>query len=141
MKLALLEHNQQRRLQPRDLTAQLRADGTATAAYEYRAAAVPRGDGPPGELHRLAAEEVVNLHVAYIPHANATAHQIGKRWQRAKRQTRLFARLDDLSSYARTCSRHGDDDEVRRILRRDAWQLGATSRDDNPVDLLADLPP
>ena len=76
----------------RDLAAQLGADRAAGAGDEHDPAAQVGAHAVDLHAHRLAAEHVLDLHLAHLAHqVHAAGEQLERRRQRAHRDAALAA--------------------------------------------------
>ncbi len=108
-----------------DLAAQLGADGAARAGHQHAPAADQRGDLLRVGMHRLAAQQVFDLHVAQLADAGRAAQQLIHAGDDAGAHAGLLADVHDLADGRTRGAGHGDDDLVDLIV---AHQPGMASR-------------
>ena len=95
--LAVAEDDQLGGLAADDLAAQLRADGAACAGHQHAPAAEQRGDLRRVGLHRLTAQQILDLHVAKLADAGRTAQQLIHPGNDAGAHAGLLADVHDLA--------------------------------------------
>src|SRR6185503_13571061 len=82
--LGVIDHHEQARVHARDLPAQLRADRAARAGDENGPVVQVRAGGPDLELHRLAAEDVLDLNLTHLAHQ---VHRAGDELEHARQRS------------------------------------------------------
>ena len=98
----------------RDLAAELGADRAAGAGDEHGAAAQVGAHAVDLDAHRVAAEHVLDAHLAHLPHqVHAAGQQLEGRRQRAHRDAALAAGGHDLLAQRARRGRDRDDHLVR----------------------------
>jgi len=116
-----------------DLPAELRPDRPARARDQH---ALARQQFPdPGRigLHRLAAQQIIDLHVAQLVELDAPVQQLVDARHDASSHARGLADVDELAHGPARCARHGDDDLVDMMLSDELWDRLSSSQHPNPV--------
>ena len=135
--LGVLDQHEPLGADARDLAAELRADRAAGARHEHHLPAEVGADAIDLHAHRLAAEDVLDLHLAHLAQqVDAAREQLEDGGERPDRDAALAARGHDL--LAQDARRRGnrDDHLVRlgpvehaRELRGQALHLDAAEPD------------
>ena len=95
--LGVVEQDEPARRDARDLARELLADRAAGAGDEHDLAVEVRADAVELHAHRLAAEDVLDLHVAHLADGVAAGlQQLEDRRQRAHRDAALAAGAHDV---------------------------------------------
>ena len=111
--LGVVEDDQELRAHPGDLANQLRADRAAGAGHQDDLLLHVGADPVELHLHRLAAEDVLDLHLAQLPgELHAAAEQLEDRRQRPHGDVALPAGRDHTATQHSRCRRDRDDHHV-----------------------------
>ena len=95
--LGVVDQHEPLRPDARDLAAELGADRAAGAGDQHHAAGEVGADAVDLDAHRVAAEHVLDLHLAHLAHeVDAAREQLEDGGQRAHRDVALAAGGDDL---------------------------------------------
>ena len=149
------EDRQRLDAEPRNLPAQFRADRTAAAGDQHALAGQAGADRGPVELHRLAAEQVLDRDFLQLVEAHAPGNDVLQARHGAERNAGLLAQFDDALHLRVGRRRHRDQQhfggdfagQFRQLLQRaehrHAVHLGAAQRGvvveqaDRPITVLA----
>ncbi|OPZ63359.1 MAG: hypothetical protein BWY85_01746 [Firmicutes bacterium ADurb.Bin506] len=97
---------------PRDLPANLRADGAASAGDEHSSSGEVSPDALHVEVHGLPSKEIFYFDVAELFDADLAVHQLVNSGQRAYPHLKWFAGIDHAADSSARGRRHGYDDFV-----------------------------
>ena len=128
--LGVVDEHEPPRRHARDLAAQLGADRAAGAGDHDHLAAEVAADAVELHAHGLAAEDVLDLHLAHLAHdlARAGLQQLEDRRQRAHRDPALARRAHHARAQRARRRRDGDGDLVGLGLVEDAPELVGRAR-------------
>jgi hypothetical protein len=136
----LLEQQELRGAEARDLARELRADRSRTAGHHDDAAGDVVRHLLEVELHGLAAEEILDLHVPELAGLRATVEQVVDRRQDLEVDPRFPAAIDDAAHLLARGRRHGDDEHLHLIVHRDAEDVGRRTEHRNAMQRAAVRP-
>ncbi len=123
IELADVEDGQRLGAETRDLAAQLRADRAAAAGDQHALAGEPRADRGPVELHRIAAEQVLDRDFLQFVEARAAGDDVFEARHGAERQVAALAQIDRAAHLRLVRGRHRDDEHLGGRLARKLRQL------------------
>ncbi len=110
------QQHQLGRLAAQDLPAKLRADGAAAAGDQDALAAQQRSHGRGVGLHRVAAQQVLDPHIAQLVDADRAIQNLVHAGDDACPHARLVADAHDVADFHPRRGRHGDDHLARLVL-------------------------
>ena len=107
------------RFQPGELSGQFTADRASSPGDEHRAAGHDRPDALEVRLHRLAAEQVLDLDLAKLRQADAPREDLEQRRNRARGDLCVHRRPDDASYDGARGTGHRDHDLLDAVRGND----------------------
>ena len=132
--LGVVEQHQLRGHEARDLSHQLGTDRTSGARHDDPLAAQEVAHLVHVEFDRLAAEQVLDTHVAHLGQRGAPLLQVGQAGQRLHAHLRLRAEAGDLAHDLRGHRRVGDHDDLDLPLLQHARQVGDRAQHRDALD-------
>lgn len=123
----------------RRLTAELAADAAAAARDEHGLAGDVGRDLIEVDLHRLAAEQVLDVHLADLLDAHLAVGELADAGQCAQGAGRVVAVVEDLQLLLPGSRRDGEDDLVNVVLFRHRGDAAAAADDLHAAQIAADL--
>ena len=114
--LAMPHQYQRLRIAARDLAAQLAADGAPGPGHHHAAATQHLANGSDIGLHRLAAQQVFDVHVTELAHADPTGQDVVEPRDSSRGDSGSAANRQDVANCRAMRRGHGDDHLRYRVL-------------------------
>ena len=134
-----INDDQLSRAMSRDLTAQLRSDGAASAGDTDHLSLYIADDRINIDLHRISSEEILHLNIVQLGDADLAVYQLVNSGERAHLALRLLA---DVKNSLQLCSgkgRDGNDDLVNVVFLHGCRNLISSADDLDALNEFAPL--
>src|SRR5690606_17166422 len=132
--LGLLEEHELPRPEAGDLPTEFRADTPTRARHQYYAVAQILTDHVELELHRLAAEQVLERHVANRRDAGRSRHHLEKARHHLRRDPGLLAKKRDAPNVLARRGGNGDERLLRTLRPGDLPEPGGRAENLEALD-------